>query len=55
MRKPDTAGGYTPGHLEAVRGACLASDLTAKERRLLKAALEEEKRQRARRRVTGRE
>ncbi len=23
MRKPDTAGGYTPGHLEAVRGACL--------------------------------
>ena len=31
------------------------SDLTAKERRLLKAALDEEKRQRARRRVAGRE
>ncbi len=31
------------------------SDLTAKERRLLKAALEEEKRQRARRRFAGRE
>jgi hypothetical protein len=31
------------------------SDLTTKERRLLKAALEEEKRQRARRRVAGRE
>jgi hypothetical protein len=31
------------------------SDLTAKERRLLKAALEEEKRQRARRRVARRE
>lgn len=32
-----------------------ASDLTAKERRLLKTALDEEKRQRARRRVAGRE
>ncbi len=32
-----------------------ASDLTAKERRLLKAALEEEKRQRGRRRVARRE
>ena len=32
-----------------------ASDLTAKERRLLKSALEEEKRQRARRRVARRE
>jgi hypothetical protein len=31
------------------------SDLTAKEKRLLKAALEEEKRQRARRRVARRE